>query len=555
MKAWFSSGISKKVLIAGTAYTLVLFGIFVIASATLVKRTSLDHLEASAELAVTYLKDKFVSAMEHGESFKDVGVEYTDVINWSTYPEYRRLFRSASVVENKTGTILSHSDPYKIFMKVDEATFKLLKTINKTETIQVGEEYQIYIPVLHRNQIVGFIMLSYSTELVNSKVQQVIFIAAGISVISLIVLVIISFLGVRKLITDPIEEITEGLNTFQLSEGASPSLQASGKDEIGMLIRDVNRFVTAWSEQHNQQIQNIQAHNSQLNGMLNHLHSRSQSLHQAVHSRTPPNLSSESRTAELTTTSVLPHSVAEPLKTSGLILDAAKMNHVSQSLDDSLHEFPHLVRELRFSESTDWNLERPIRVFLGSENSELIKRVLPLFQDWEDWDFVIGPPMVATAKTQEAQQEPDIFLLDADPVENAWEVAQSWCSQFPKMAIVFISENAEPCHVVRFTELQNASYLDKRTFPQNIVPLLYEIVNGSVFITGKAGKNYSRITPFMRHLAPEEWIVFEALVWGWDAKDIAQHYNKSVNTARSQIKSVLKKSGFPNKEELYLSFQ
>jgi DNA-binding NarL/FixJ family response regulator len=149
---------------------------------------------------------------------------------------------------------------------------------------------------------------------------------------------------------------------------------------------------------------------------------------------------------------------------------------------------------------------------------------------------------------------PDLVLLDlALADESGFELLTELAGQEDAPAVIVLSGSNEPWLIVKALECGARGWLSKTTRLEALVTAVWQVMDGHVYLAPTTLRpvlthllsdlhGQRAASGFVQDLTPRELEVLRCLVSGMTRAEVAQHLFVSMNTVRTHIQSLLRRS-------------
>ncbi len=239
------SSLFKKIFIIGLLCLLIaLWGVTAVNIKT-VEESYLDVLKINAKTISLRIEQQIFISLQWGADFNEVGRENEEEISsFMLNPELKEVIKEIAVI-SLTGLILSHSNTEKIKTHLPESILNKVRNIEKPIIFKLDNDYTVFLPVRHKEQLKGYIQVSFMADLVDKQVSLLIWDSIYISLIALVIGAFIFSLSMSHFVTKPLRFIIDKIKAIRESSNLAERIQINSHDEIAELAMQFNLMAEA----------------------------------------------------------------------------------------------------------------------------------------------------------------------------------------------------------------------------------------------------------------------------------------------------------------------
>ncbi len=232
MKRLFAGSLSRKIFLIGWSCLILSLWIVTLVNTYTFKQSFIKAYESHAKAVSVQFQETIEEALDWGGDYKTIAREMTDIIGGMFFhPDFQGLFTQIAVADIE-GTILSHNELSQINQTFSTKTLNKLRDIKTPVTIPSENSYDIYIPVIHKNDLKGYILIGFTAEQVDGRIREVVWDAIVITLVSLLLSALAFTFTVSRFVTDPLQHIMERIQHITKSGELSAKIEVQADDEI-----------------------------------------------------------------------------------------------------------------------------------------------------------------------------------------------------------------------------------------------------------------------------------------------------------------------------------
>lgn len=489
-----------------------------------------------------------------------------------------------------SGKLLAHSDLEKIgqTLSVDFLTNK------QPAFVKSDLSYDAYLPVLHKDQLYGYIVVGYPKEVVEIAIfdkMSGIYLSGMTGIgIFLITMVFFTF----KYIREPHRQFLSVIEKIHETKDLSLRTEFASKDELGVLSQRFDEMME-WMEAARgvmQQASESQVHEIEtINNRLTPLMVSAQEIVGKLVSSNKSPIIAEKHLISSPNTALTKgfeaalmatHQTIESLESNLSHLKGEsntisnKLTHLSLLVDIPPRkqqkpkrfkvmkhdQFPYETPPLNFKPGDTVK----IMIFDDQKISKMAYEMFlnplgstsnsPLaYQPQYDYQIIGHFLDVKNVVELCDEHDPDLVLMDLSipHIQEGMKALQELHTNFSDIPIVVISQNTNPTVIKRAFSLGARSYIPKRSSDWRVALYLDAVLNNDLVLSGVGALNYLSFCKIADGLSEGLLDICSKLIEGKSYKQIAESRGSTERTVKNQVSNLYDHLNM-NREEIFSVF-
>ncbi len=173
---------------------------------------------------------------------------------------------SYSFISDVGGTILYHSEGIRVGDQSDHFGYDELPIDPETTrmTVAVGEYYELIIPIIKADEVIGAIHLGVRRSLIDSQIDKMVFTSIAILLAALGLFLATFYYVLDSRVIDPISNIARKSAEISAHHDLSQTIDYRSNDEIGVLADSFNVMIRSLNDYYRE----LQAANEKYRGLF-----------------------------------------------------------------------------------------------------------------------------------------------------------------------------------------------------------------------------------------------------------------------------------------------
>ncbi len=555
MKILLASKLFRKILGIILLCLLISQGLTTFINQQRIEDKYLRSFQFNARSAAIQFEELILEALDWGASFSDVGgqnVQHMDM--FFAHPEFSKMLTHIAVIDLE-GNVLGRNDSSRIQNQLPTSIMEQIQLKESITTIKSNGSYDTYVPIIHRKNLKGFIMIGFKSDLIDSEIQRMLIEDSLLIFVSLFIFMIGLAVGVFRSVTKPLQHIIQKIQQIQSSSDTTVRIDLRSNDEIGRLGETFNQLMDfieemkiQWQvlvDQLKAQEKQYRAQSYELNAGIMAVKQSSTKLVDMLENGDFDSLESFRKLSDINIVSCTGNGVeVDPMHHTNLHqlqIIAFNLKQAAYSFPSVAHMLPEIVHSTPALQVTT-TVEMSIIA-----NTELQSQVRDQFRN---------DPVFECCQILESWEgfDPSVKLLLVEATQTSPEDIKELLRQFPNLKVVILCKNANPGLLTEYIQTGVRGLVDSYNLFK--LPLqIRRIYQDELVLSGKAAHNFIRYLQCLESLNPAEKEVLYILLKTPASKEIACALSKSHRTVENQITSILKKLACPSKKALLSKFQ
>lgn len=148
-------------------------------------------------------------------------------------------------IADRNNNILYHNDETQIGAKLDEHLYAKLPydPDNTKLTLLIDQYYELIVPIVKSDEILGTIHLGIKKELIDSTISDMAFLTIVVLLISLGISIFFTYFLLQKAIIKPVTELANKASAISVNRDLDQRIEINSRDEIGTFSLAFNSMI------------------------------------------------------------------------------------------------------------------------------------------------------------------------------------------------------------------------------------------------------------------------------------------------------------------------